>query len=255
MATLADDPGRRRRSVDQDHRFFLISAIIMAFVLVLGFSTQLMLGRSSFSVPLLYHVHAFVFFGWVVLYVAQTALVAAGSVRLHRTLGWLAVGWIPAMLFVGTSMTIVSARRGAPFFFDVNEFLFGNPAQLLGFATLAVAAIVMRRRTAWHRRLMSCGMALLTGPGFGRLLPMPLLIPWAWWISFLVTQLFPVAGMIADRRRSGRIHPAWYYGLAAAFFTQLIGDAIAYSPAGRAIAESVIAGTPGAARPKAAHFP
>ena len=30
----------------------------------------------------------------------------------------------------------------------------------------------MRRRTDWHRRLMFCGMAILTGPGLGRLLPM-----------------------------------------------------------------------------------
>ena len=75
----------------REHRFFFISACIMAFVLVAGFSTNILFQRSSFAAPILYHVHAVAFFGWVVLYLLQTGLVATGSTRLHKQLGWLAL--------------------------------------------------------------------------------------------------------------------------------------------------------------------
>lgn len=174
---------QRASAARPDHRFFFITACIMAAVIVAGFTTNIVFGRSNFGLPLIFHIHAFVFFGWVALYLLQSGLVAAGSVRLHRRLGWLALGWIPAMMVLAVVMTVRSVRRGAPFFFDANEFLFGNVLGIVYFAVTAGAAIVMRRRTAWHRRLMCCAMASLTGPGFGRLLPMPLVIPWAWWLA------------------------------------------------------------------------
>lgn len=239
-----------------DHRFFFISAWVMAAVIVAGFSASLALGRSSFAVPLVYHAHAFVFFGWLCLYLLQNGLVATGNVRLHRQLGWLAAGWVPLMLGLGTAMTIVSLRRhGGPPFFDANEFLIQNPIALLYFAGMAAAAIIMRRRTAWHRRLMFCGMAMLTGPGLGRLLPMPLLIPWAWWAAQLAASAFLLAGVVADRRRSGKVHPAWWWGIALFGVSQIVGDVIAYSPAGYALTHRVLAGTPYDRADLRAHFP
>ena len=101
-------------------------ACVMALVIVAGFSSNLLLGRSSFSAPLVYHAHAFVFFGWVTLYVLQNGLVAAGNVALHRRLGLLALAWLPVMAILGIAMTVLSVRKGAPFFFDVNGFLIGN---------------------------------------------------------------------------------------------------------------------------------
>ena len=57
----------------------------------------------------------------------------------------------------------------------------------------------MRRRTDWHRRLHYCGTALLMGPAFGRLLPMPLLAPWAFEATFIAVMIFPIIGVIAER--------------------------------------------------------
>ncbi|WP_010546213.1 hypothetical protein [Sphingomonas elodea] len=230
-------------------------AFVMAAIIVGGFSLNIVAGRSSFAVPLIFHVHAFVFFGWVALYLTQNLLVGRGSVALHRRLGWAAVLWVPLMVVLGTVMTVLSAQHGAPFFFDVREFLFSNPAQLLLFAGLVAAALVLRRKTAWHRRLMFCGMAILTGPGFGRLLPMPLLAPYAWWAAFVAVSLLLVIGMIADQRRIGRVHPAWFWGLGLFLGVQLAADAVAFSPLGTAVARTVTAGTAGGHRPLAPSFP
>lgn len=236
--------------------FFFAMAGVMAAVIVGGFGLNLAMGRSSFAVPLVFHLHAAVFFGWVALYLAQTGLVANGNVALHRRLGWLAALWLPLMVVLGCAMTVASLRRnGGPFFFDANEFLVGNPIGLLAFAGLASTALVLRRRTDWHRRLLFCAMATLTSPGLGRLLPMPALVPWAWEISSLLTMAFLAIGMIADRRRYGRIHLAWYCGLAVGIGWLVLGEVLAYTSWGYDVTRSVLAGYPGAARPMEAYLP
>jgi hypothetical protein len=229
-----------------DHRFFLTMAIAMAVVVVLGFSMQLAMGRSSFRVPVAVHVHALVFFGWTAFYVYQNALVATGSLRLHRRLGWIGTGWAALVVILGLYMTAMMVRRGAtPFFFAPGYFLFMNSLTVLGFGGLFAAAIRLRRRTAWHRRLMLCAMAMLTGPAFGRLLPMPLMIPWAGWGVFAAVMAWPVIGMVADIRRTGAIHRAWRWGVGTMVAIQLAIGIVAVSAPGLAIYRTVVAGGAG----------
>src|SRR5205807_363431 len=84
---------------------------------------------------------------------------------------------------------------------------------------------------------------------FGRLLPLPLLQPWAWEAAFAASLLFPAAGIVADLRRSGRVHPAWRYGVGAILASFVLIEAITYSPIGTALYRVVTAGSPGAAVP------
>lgn len=252
MATAFERPQR----TFEETRFFLIMAWLMATVIVAGFTLNLAMGRSSFDVPIVYHIHAFVFFGWVALYVAQHVLIDGSRVALHRRLGRLAYVWVPVMVVLGFAIMFASLRRtGGPFFFDQNEFLISNTLQLVLFGGLVFAALRQRRYTGWHRRLMFCAMTILTGPGIGRLLPMPLFMPNAWRIMTVVVLIFPIVGMIADKRRSGKIHPAWFWGVGLIVGTQVVADLIAYSPIGVALTEQVLAGSPGADRPMHAFMP
>ena len=233
-----------------DERFFLGAAIAMTLVIVAGFSTQLAMGRSTFYSPPLVHAHAIVFMGWVFIYLTQNILVARDRIDLHRRLGWIAVGWLFPMVLLGCLVTLAMLRRGqVPFFFRPLHFLVFDPLTVFTFAGLTLAAVALRRRTEWHRRLHFCGMSLLLGPAFGRLLPMPLLQPWAWECSFAAGMLFPIAGVIADLRRSGRVHPAWRYGIGTMLACFVLIEAITYSPVGTALYRAVTAGSPGAAIP------
>lgn len=254
MATIASGT---KSEVSLERGFFLKMALAMALVLVAGFSFNLAMGRSTFDSPLLLHLHAFIFFGWVVLYVTQAVLVTGGSVQMHRRLGVLAVLWVPAMVVLGilTTCYILQARGGPPFF-DMNEFLFGNSVGIIGFAITVFLALRLRARSDWHKRLMFCAMASLTGPGIGRLLPMPFLIPWGWWVaSVAMPMFFVVIGMMRDRKRRGRIHSAWFWGAGIFIAGQLLASAIAYSPTGIEITRDLVAGTPGAERQMEAFFP
>jgi hypothetical protein len=230
-----------------DDRFFLITALAMALVVVLGFSTQLAMGRSTFASPPHVHLHAIVFMGWVAIYVAQTAFAATGSMTLHRRLGWIATGWMIAMVIMGFVVTISMVRRGVvPFFFTPVQFLVFDPMSVLTFAALTAAAVVNRHRTDWHRRLHYCGMSLLLGPAFGRLLPMPFLIPYAWETTIIFVLIFPVIGVLADLRRTGIVHRAWIWGIATIIGSALLTNAIVFGPLGAPIYRAVAAGSPGA---------
>lgn len=239
-----------------ERRFFLMMALLMAGTIVAGFSLNLAMGRSTFAAPLAYHVHALVFMGWVALYVAQSFTIATGRRALHIRLGKLGYVWVPAMVAAGIAiMVIVTRRNGGPFFFAVNEFLISNIALLLCFGGLALWSLRQRRHTGWHRRLMLVAMAMLTGPGLGRILPMPLMIPNAWTISIALTFVFPAIAMAADLRRHGRVHPAYWWGIGVYAGTFALSMLLAYSPLGYALTEAVIAGTAGAERPMEAFLP
>lgn len=229
-----------------DQRLFLKLAIAMAVVIVIGFGTQLAMGRSGFAMPVAVHVHALVFFGWTVLFVVQTAFAGRRDMILHRRLGWIGAGWSAAVVIVGLYTTAMMVRRGAtPFFFTPGYFLFMNGLFVLGFGALVAAAIRLRRQTAWHRRLMICAMAILTGPAFGRVLPLPLMIPWAAWGVFVAVMLFPFAGMIADTRRTGHVHRAWWWGAGTIAVIQLAIGIVAASPPGLSLYAAVVDGAAG----------
>ena len=247
MASIAGDfpaPG------GVDDRFFLRGAIAMAIVIVCGFSLQFVMGRSTFHAPLLVHAHAIVFMGWVTIFLLQNVFATTGRTALHRRLGWFATGWVVLMLVLGCVVTIAMARRGqVPFFFRPLQFIVFDPLSVFAFAGLTAAAIVLRRKTDWHRRLHFCGMSMLLGPAFGRLLPGPLLEPWAWEAIFAASMIFPLAGVLADVRRTGHVHAAWRWGIATMIGSLVLIELITYSPIGVAFYRVAMAGSPGAAVP------
>lgn len=251
MATLAQGGASTEGT-----RFYTVMAFVMALVIVAGFSLNLAMGRSSFALPAAFHVHGMIFMGWLGLYLAQAVTIASGNRALHRQLGKLAYILIPAMVAAGVMIIVVSIRgTGGPFFFAQNEFFISNLAGLLVFGGLAWWALRVRRHTGWHRRLMLVAMSALTGPGLGRLLPMPLLIPYAWPIAVGASFVFGAVAMLVDWRTNGRVHPAYWWGMGINVGGFLASMALAYSPIGYAITEAVIAGTPGAERPMGPFLP
>lgn len=252
MATIAS-----ARSVQvEGTRFFTIMAFVMSAIIIAGFSFNLAMGRSSFSAPWFLHVHGLVFLGWIGLYLAQHVTIATGNIALHKRLGQIAYVWIPLMVAAGVMVIVTVARTtGGPFFFAMNEFFVSNLVALFTFGGLALWALRARRYTGWHRRLMLVAMSILTGPGLGRLLPAPLFMPNAWTVLITLTFIFPLVGMAYDVRRDGRVHPAYWWGMGINVGLFVLSMLVAYTPAGYAFTEWLVAGTPGAQRPMEAFVP
>ena len=243
MATLAP----AQSQTGEADNFFRILAILMALTVVAGFSVQFLAGRSSFGARPLVHVHGLAFMGWVGLFATQAWLGTRGPIALHRKLGWIGAGWIIVLLLLGSLISIDVTQRGtAPFFFQPQNFLIANPLSAIVFAALAWTAIRLRRQTDWHMRLHICAMTAIIGPAFGRLLPMPLLIPYAFEMAGIAGLVFPIAGMIYDWRKYNRVHPAWLWGIAAILAVIPVSHILANSALGDAIYAAVTAGHPGA---------
>ena len=123
-------------------RFAFKMAVAMALTVVLGFSTQLAMGRSTFASPLRVHLHAVVFMGWVAIFLTQSYLATRGPLALHRKLGWLAAGWAGLMIVMGFVVTVTMARNGTvPFFFMPQQFLIADPLTVLTFAEIGRAHV------------------------------------------------------------------------------------------------------------------
>ncbi|MEG3179973.1 hypothetical protein [Sphingomonas sp. LT1P40] len=244
MATIADTGSDTRR----DDGFFLWGGLTMAAVITAGFVFFVLMGISSFNAPPVVHAHALVFFGWVVIYVAQTLLATRGSIALHRRLGWIGAGWLVVMAVVGPLVAIEAIRlgRAAPIY-EPAFFLIYAPLGVWVFVGLSTAAILLRRQSDWHKRLHFSGMAILTGPGIGRLVPAPLVMPHAATIELCLLLLFPLAGMLWDLRTRGRIHAAWFWGVGAILTMRLVSQWIANSAFGLTLFELITTGQPGGA--------
>ncbi len=248
MATLA--PSGSESTFAREERVFLWGGIAMVLVLVAGFSMQLAAGRSSFGAPLYVHFHALTFFGWTTIYLTQTLLGTSGNIALHKKLGWIALAWIPLMVVAGTMVAYLSLRRGhtAPFFTPAYFTVMG-PLTVYTFAGMVIAAVLMRRRTDWHKRLQFCAMGGLMGPGFGRILPMPLLMPYCAQVEATTVLVIPVIAATIDWRQTGRLHRAWVWGIGTLVVSRIVIELLAVSPIAAALHAWITAGSPGAALP------
>ena len=201
-----------RPTAARGSRFFSVSAILIAALVILSFPltyyVPLVTGSKRFT--LLRHLHGLTFFCWIILYVVQTQLVRAGRVRLHRELGIASVALGGAMLPLGLWQAVTSAgeRQAAgsalPF-----EFSLYNLVDILVFSTAFGWAIFeATRRLEWHRRLMFVAALNLFGPAFSRwILRAPIAFPWSDMAPNLVADALLVALIWHDRRKMGGIHP------------------------------------------------
>lgn len=211
MATVPD----LRTTYHRDHLFFFSIAVALGANVVLGFGTNALAGRVDIPhVPFWVHLHGLTFLSWMALYIYQNWLILKGDVARHRQLGWLGAVIAVAVIAMGlfTSLAAIHLHRQAPFF-TPNFFLSLILLTLIGFGGLVGAAIAMRRRTEWHRRLMLCATILLINPAWGRLVPMPLLgQEMGQWAIFGGLMLYAAWAVIHDLRTRGRVHPAYRWG-------------------------------------------
>jgi uncharacterized membrane protein SirB2 len=247
MQATADIQSRTQSHPAGDERFFLIASAIMVALIIAGFLTLYLRGISTFAAPWPVHVHAVAFMAWVGFFMLQVTLATTGRVHLHKQLGRIGAVLIPVLLILG-AVTLFRMMRNAavPPFWTYAYFMTMNLMALVAFAVLSIAAIKMRKKTQWHRRLMFCGMAALVVTPFNRLTPDAVLAQTMSLIPALAILLFPLAGIAADWLRDRRIHPAWLWGLGALIITGFTTETAGRSPLAGVLVAHITAGSPGA---------
>jgi hypothetical protein len=189
-------------------------AIAIAITVFAGFSRTYFL-KAYYGTPelsRLLHVHALVFTTWVLFFLAQTTLVAAGKTYIHRRMGVAGAVLAAIVVVLGTTTAILRVKGGAAPIPGVSglSFLAIPLFDMLVFAILVGAALYFRRRLEAHKRLMTLGMIGLTSAPIARL-HFPVLPPGPP-TFFGLTDLFIVVMLLYDLVTRRRIHPATIWG-------------------------------------------
>ena len=142
----------------------------LAFILVIFGAVLLGFGRTFFLRPWypewvelhapkepFFLLHGVIVAAWFVVLIAQSSLITAGRVDLHRRLGTLSMGLAAAVVVFGVAASVIAARRPTGFV-DVpappQVFLAIPLLALLQFAVFVALAYARRGNAQAHKRLM-----------------------------------------------------------------------------------------------------
>lgn len=204
---------------------------ISAFI-VFGFAQFGLRGMVDYvHAPLVMHLHGMAMLAWLSLLVTQALLAGGGGLALHRRLGWTSAMLVPVIVVLASVTCFTVIRAGLfPPFFTAPHFLALVHVEVAVFAALVALAVARRQQSDWHRRLMTGSAVILMEPALGRVLPMPLIMPWGSWLT-LAIQLGVVALVMRhDRRELGRVHPATIIVFSAVIFVHLMVETLATTP-------------------------
>lgn len=210
MAVSTPAVRARRRS----RLFYVGMALAITVTVFAGFSRSYFL-KAYYATPelsFLLHVHGAVFTIWVLFFLAQTTLIAAGRTDLHRRMGVAGAVLAVLVAVLGTATAILRVKAGSAPIPGVSglSFLAIPLFDMLVFAILVGSALYFRHRAENHKRLMTLGMIALLSAPIARL-QFPMLPPGPP-TFFGLTDLFIVVMLIYDLVTRGRPHPATIWG-------------------------------------------
>lgn len=226
MAITAHAGVARPAVVATGQRFYVRLAAACLAVAVIGFAPTywVPLVRGTLNVAPVFHVHAAVFYGWTLLFLAQAWLVANRRLSRHREMGVFGVALATAMCFVGMAAALTSLKQStADGFGDaVRAFTIVPVTGIAFFAVLFTLALLKVRQIETHKRLMLVATVSLLQAAVGRwflifIAPVPLgggpVSPPPVFVTILpglLSDLLIVAAMVHDRKTAGRVHPVYW---------------------------------------------
>jgi hypothetical protein len=247
MATIAAQRSGRLPLVGTyDRVFYSGMAVAMALTVLIGFAPTYYLrfffGKATVtgatSLSPLAHLHGALFTAWVLLFIAQTALVATHRVRLHRRLGVAAALLAAFMTIVGVATALKSAARGAaPPGVDPLTFLAIPLGDMVLFPSFVAAALYWRRNKEAHKRLMLLAYISIIAAAVARL---PGVLPLGPLGFFGIAFIFLLAGIIYDLFSRRRIHPAYIWGGALLVISVPVRLMVSGTETWRGIAEFLV---------------
>ncbi|MGH6993835.1 MAG: hypothetical protein ACRED8_01450 [Caulobacteraceae bacterium] len=221
VEALAREAPPRSRAAPRPS-FAFVMALLMLGLVVWGFSqtVQTNLIRPAIPRPWFLWVHAGVFSSWISLFVAQTGLVSARQVKLHRKLGVAGLCLGCLLPIVGVTTAIIMRRFDIAHEHDTLFFATVPLSGMVAFVPFFALAALNRRRPALHRRAMYLAVCVLMDAAFGRL---PV-IPDAWFMAgtfFVLVDGLILAHVARDLLVERRLHRIFAIGLPALALWQL----------------------------------
>ena len=229
MATIVARPSNRTQLSTTvpdrryDHVFFSAMALVMLATVFVGFAhTYYLVGVFHAPLPsLIIHLHGAAFSCWILLLVAQTSLVSAGRVDIHRKLGIAGFLLACLMVILGVLAATDSLRRGTgPTGLDAQFFYVIPMTDMLIFATLVFCAFRYRANPPAHKRLI---LVATTGLLIAAVARWPfVLVHRKPMMAALASYVFLVILVAYDLWSTRRVHRATLWAGAFLIFVQQI---------------------------------
>ena len=197
-------------------RFYPLIAIVLVAFIIIGFSRTYYLRFLSDLPPMkvALQLHGLVFTAWLALFVAQTQLIAAHRVDLHKKLG--IVGVFLSLAVVATSVMAMLVAAATP---RLNQLGLTSPqasiipvVAITQFVVLVTAGIALRRRASLHRRFMLLAVISVLSPASARLTALLALREYMLLIQMSVIAVFVTVCLVYDWRKNRVVHPVFAIG-------------------------------------------
>jgi hypothetical protein len=216
MSAVVEEPVPSAIRVRARSRFYSNFAIVIAVFLIGAFARTYYLRFLSGLPPLsqTLHVHGIVSTAWIVLFVAQTRLIAARRVDLHMKLGIAGLVLAIAVIVVGVMTTALTAAvpHIRPSGLTSSQFTAIPLTSLALFAAFIGIALALRRRADFHKRFMVLAMISVLSPGVGRVVQLLDIRPFAFYVQTAVILAFVGWCLAHDWRQHRLVHPVFAYG-------------------------------------------
>ena len=152
--------------------FYLCMSLVLATLVIVGFSrtADANLFHANPPRPLLLWIHGTAFSTWILFFIAQSALVRARKVSVHRLFGWFGAALATLMVVLGLAIAVVMGRFDIRVLHqkDVAAFLSVPFADMLIFGSCIALAIYWRKKPDYHRRLIFIASCQLMDAAIGR---------------------------------------------------------------------------------------
>lgn len=211
-------PAPRLRTTTFRRKFYVALAVLMTSTVIVGFwpSYYGPLTQGMTQTPWILHFHGVVYIGWMSLLILQTILAARGRFQAHRSVGKIGIGYGFAVLLVGLLVSFVApvlhVTAGEWTLDQAAAFLPIPLGDMVLFGGFLGAAAVYRNKPEFHKRYMLLATVALLFAAVFRMNQ-------AGWVSvpgaILIWFVPVVFSMVYDRFRRGRVHIAYWIGVAA----------------------------------------
>ena len=212
---------RTPRTATVNRRFYTWFVVCAFLVIFAGFAHTFYL-RVVFetaTLPLLLHLHGFLFTAWFALFFVQARLVARHRVDLHRKLGVVGGVLAPLCALVALRVSFNAGRR-AVLARPTSLAHLTRPSAMdfgtaLMFLLLVASALYWRRRPEIHKRIMVLACCSILFPAIGRIptsADTVLFDAVGFWGLVALAELPPLACILYDTIKHRRLHPAFGWG-------------------------------------------
>jgi hypothetical protein len=216
MSAVVQEPVTNTARARVRSRFYSHFAIVIAVFLVGAFARTYYLRFLSGLPPLsqMLHLHGIVSTAWIILFVAQTRLIAARRVDLHMKVGIAGLVLAIAAIVVGVATTALTAAvpHIRPSGLTSSQFTAIPLTSLVLFGAFIGLALALRRRSDFHKRLMLLAMISVLGPGVGRLVQLLGIAPFGFYVQTGVILVLVGWCLVHDWRQHRLVHPVFAYG-------------------------------------------